>query len=135
MTVSLAPFPTSEDHRRYAALCGLEYEPGTAGFAIFEEEAGVETEPLGAVTFKFIGNTVYLTGVASVQGKADEKLLEDSLRAILGFFAHAGIHSVIYPVQTPADAGIAEALSFDRMSDTLYGMEFEAKEENPRAGI
>ncbi len=129
MAAAIAPFASAEEHRRYCGLCGLEYEPGTAGFRIFDEEAGVETEALGAVTFKFVSNTVYLTGVATTLGTADEELLENSLRAVLGFFAHAGIHSAVYPVRLPSDRSIAEALSFDRWSDTLYAMEFESKED------
>ena len=122
----IAPFADPDEFREYAALCGLEFEKDAVGFKVFEEETGA---PRGALIFKTVHDFVYLVGIANAKGVEDRELLENSLRSVLGFFVKIGIHCVVFPIQTANDQLIAEALDFDRISDTLYSLEFTEKKE------
>ena len=127
--IRIAPFADLSEHRDYCRFCGLEFEEETVGFKVFEEETA---SPCGALIFKTVHDFVYLVGIRNAEGVDDRELLENSLRSVLGFFVKIGIHSVVYPIRSATDQLIAEALEFDRISDTLYSLEFTEKKEEEK---
>ncbi len=119
--VQIAPFSSQEEHQKYCTLCELSYEEGTIGFKIFSE-----TESLGACLFKLVGDAAYVLGIANAAEHEDPELLKAAFATVLDFFEKAGLSSIIYPVQSGRDVDFAEDAGFDRLSDTLYSLEFDS---------
>lgn len=126
--VSIAPFASVEEHASYTALCGTEPEEGSVGFKIFDVSADGKEEKLGFLSFKFVSNSAYLLQMHTFAGD-DPDLLQGALKTIISFFSQIHLESLIFPILTERDHAIASSLPFEKVSETMYVLEFKGKND------
>ena len=121
--IHLAPFDDLSEHRTYCEKAQISFEEGSVGFKIFSDE-----EKLGLCQIKFVSEAAYILNLIAIEEKISVQMLANVFTSILTFLERVEIQSVIFPVQTEDDIFIAENTGFDRVSDTLYILDF-VKEE------
>lgn len=117
--IHLAPFEGLEDHHAFCTEAGITLEEGAVGFKIFSDE-----EKLGLCQIKFVGEAAYILNLCSIEGRISTQMLANVFTSVIEFLKRVEIESIVYPVQTEEDVIIAEAVGFDRISETLYVFDF-----------
>ncbi len=131
--IHLAPFEGTVEHLAFCTEAGVPFEEGAVGFKIFSDE-----ENLGLCQIKFVGEAAYILNLCSIFDRISVQMLANVFTSVVEFLKRVEIESIVYPIQNEDDVTIAEALGFDRISETLYVFDFvgeNSKEQgsNPSA--
>lgn len=121
--IHLAPFEGVEDHFSYCTEAGVSFEEGSVGFKIFDDN-----DKLGLCQIKFVGEAAYILNLCSIADRISIQMLANVFTSVIEFLKRVEIESIVYPVQSGDDVTIAEAVGFDRVSDTLYIFDFVSQE-------
>ncbi len=117
--MNLAPFENLAEHQSYCLAAAIPFEEGAVGFKIFNDE-----EKLGLCQIKFVSGAAYILNLLSIDDKISPQMLSNVFSSILAFLEQVEIESVVYPVQSDHDVFLAENNGFDRVSDTLFILDF-----------
>ncbi len=117
--IHLAPFQDKSEQMEYCAEAGILFEEGSVGFKIFSDE-----EKLALCQIKFVGEAAYILNLQSILDRISTEMLANVFTSIIEFLKRVEIDSVVYPIQTEDDIIIAEATGFEKMSDTLFVLDF-----------
>ena len=121
--IHLAPFESETEHLAYCEAAGIPMEEGAVGFKVFSDE-----EKLGLFQIKFVGEAAYILNAVAIENKISVKMLANVFASVVEFLQRVQVASVIYPILCEDDAVLAEAVGFDKISDTLFVMEFPQQE-------
>lgn len=121
--IHLAPFEGVEDHFSYCTEAGVPFEEGSVGFKIFDDN-----DKLGLCQIKFVGEAAYILNLCPIADRISIQMLANVFTSVIEFLKRVEIESIVYPVQSGDDVTIAEAVGFDRISDTLYVFDFVPQE-------
>lgn len=122
--IHLAPFEGFSEHLAFCNEANVPYEEGAVGFKIFSDE-----ENLGLCQIKFVGEAAYILNLCSISDRISVQMLANVFTSVIEFLKRVEIESVVYPIQSEDDVTIAEALGFDRVSETLFVFDFVSDEE------
>lgn len=117
--IHLAPFEGTVEHLAFCTEAGVPFEEGAVGFKIFSDE-----ENLGLCQIKFVGEAAYILNLCSIFDRISVQMLANVFTSVVEFLKRVEIESIVYPIQNEDDVTIAEALGFDRISETLYVFDF-----------
>jgi len=117
--IQLAPFEGTEEHFAFCSEAQVPFEEGAVGFKIFSD-----VEKLGLCQIKFVGEAAYILNLCAISGRISVQMLANVFTSVVEFLQRVEIESVVYPIQNEDDVTIAEALGFDRISETLYVFDF-----------
>lgn len=123
--IHLAPFENLLEHKEYCEDASVLFEEGAVGFKIFSDE-----EKLGLCQIKFVSEAAYILNLSPIAEKISTQMLANVFTSILSFLERVEIESVIFPVQNESDIFVAENTGFDRVSDTLYILDFKTQESS-----
>lgn len=122
--IEIAPFASAEEHQAYCDAAGVAFDPEGAGFKLFDEDG----EKMGLIQVKFVNTAAYLLNISAVNGQISSQVLANYLAVVLQFLKQAGFASVVYPIQGMEDEEIASFCGMDRVSDTLFLLDFPQEE-------
>ena len=122
--IHLAPFQDLSEHRAFCAEGKVPFEEGSIGFKIFSD-----TEKLGLCQIKFVGTAAYVLSLVAISDRISSSTLAEVFSSVLQFLRRLEVESVVFPIQKEEDIPVAEALGFDRVSDTLFVFDFAAEEK------
>ena len=121
--IHLAPVEGVEEHFAFCTEAQVPFEEGALGFKIFSEE-----ENLGLCQIKFIGEAAYILNLCAISDRISVQMLANVFTSVVQFLERVEIESIVYPIQNQDDVVIAEAVGFDRISETLYVFDFVTSE-------
>ena len=122
--IHLSPFSDLAEHREYCTAAGVFFEEGRVGFKVDSDE-----EKLGLFQIKFVGEAAYVLNISSIDDRISTQMLANVFTSVIEFLKRCEVESIIYPIQTADDGIIAEAVGFDRISETLYVFDFPQESE------
>lgn len=122
--IHLAPFEGADEHYLYCTEASVPFEEGAVGFKIFTDE-----EKLGLCQIKFVGEAAYILNLCSISNRISVQMLANVFTSVIEFLKRVEIESIVYPIQSGDDVTIAEAVGFDRISETLYVFDFVRGDE------
>lgn len=117
--IHLAPFENAEEQSEYCAEAKVPFEQGSVGFKIFSDE-----EKLALCQIKFVGEAAYILNLISIADRISTEMLANIFSSIIEFLKRVEIDSAIYPIQNENDVVLAEAVGFEKISDTMYVLDF-----------
>jgi len=117
--IHLAPFEDAAEHIAFCAEANVPFEESTVGFKIFSDE-----ENLGICQIKFVGEAAYILNLCAICDRISVQMLANVFTSVVKFLERVEIESIVYPIQSDDDVTIAEAVGFDRISETLYVFDF-----------
>ena len=123
--MNIQPFESKAEHLLYCKTADVSFEEGSVGFKIF-----TESEMLGLVQVKFVGDAAYFLSVKAIDAKISKETLANFCLCVVEFLVQVGVCSLVFPVQDDSDRAIAEILGFDRVSETLYVFDLPEEDES-----
>lgn len=125
--IHLAPFEGIDEHILYCKEASVAFEEGAVGFKIFSDN-----ESLGLCQIKFVGEAAYILNLCSISDRISVEMLANVFTSVVEFLKRVEIESIVYPIQNQDDVAVAEAVGFDRISETLYVFDFVNGEAQER---
>lgn len=123
--IQLSPFESKNEHQSYCNAALVPLEEGAIGFKMFKDD-----EKMGLCQLKFVGDTVYVVNLCAVEERISVEMLANIFTSIIEFLKQIQTKSIIYPILGENDVTIAEAVGFDRVSDTMYVFDFPENGEH-----
>ena len=120
--IHLAPFEDASEQKEYCDLAEVLFEDGSVGFKIFSDE-----EKLALCQIKFVGEAAYVLNLQSIQDRISVQMLANVFASIIEFLKRVEIDSAVYPIQNENDIILAESNGFEKISDTLFVLDFNAE--------
>ncbi len=121
--IHLAPFESLAEHQNYCRMANVPFEDGAVGFKIFSDE-----EEKALCQLKFVGSAAYVLNLCAIQEKISVETLANVFVSVVEFLRRVEVDSIVYPIQSKNDVTIAEALGFDRITESMYVFDFVSDE-------
>ena len=117
--IHLAPFENVSEHLLFCKEGNVPFEEGAVGFKIFSDD-----ENLGLCQIKFVGEAAYILNLTAIEDRISVQMLANVFTSVIEFLRRVEIESIVYPIQNENDVTVAEAVGFDRISETLFVFDF-----------